>query len=55
MRLTFVETTLNYHKLNDLNMITIMDHCETGKIIIGSIEGSPVENKIAPLSHCVSD
>ena len=51
----FIEMTLNCYKLNDLNMITIMDLCESGKITIGSIEGGPIENKITVLSHCVGD
>ena len=36
-------------------MITIMDLCEIGKIIISSIEGGPIVNKITALSHCVGD
>ena len=47
--------TLNYHKLNELNMITITDLYETGKIIIGSIEGGLIENKITTLPHYVGD
>ena len=51
----FAEITLNYHKLIDLNMTTIMGICKIGKITIGSIEGGPIEKKIAALSHCVGD
>ena len=47
--------TFNCLKLNDLNTIISMDLCEIGKIIIGSIEGGPIVNKITHLFHCVGD
>ena len=34
-------------------MIIITDLYEIWKIIIGSIEGGPIENIITALSHCV--
>ena len=39
----FIEITLNYHKVSDLNMIIITDLCDIGMIIIGGIEGGPIE------------
>ena len=35
-------------------MITITDLCAIRKIIIDSIEGGPIENKITALAHWVS-
>ena len=51
----FVEITLNYDKLIDLNMTIMMGICKIGKITIGSIDGRPIEKKITALSHCVGD
>ena len=42
-------------QLNDLNTITIMDLCDIGKIITGSIEGKLIVSKITALSHGASD
>ena len=50
-----METLDKVSTLNELQMITITDLCEIGKIIMDSIKGGPIVNKITALSHCVGD
>ena len=50
-----MDITLNYHKLNELNVKIITDLCEIWRISIGSIEGDVTENKITAMSHFVGE